>query len=191
MVDLRHSLPFLWYKMRAISSSSGSVTMVNDLTFLPVTVSQVYAMSAWRYAPPYDQYNLFYPPDAEDVAYWLAPSIYVHAILDQNGLLMAFCTFGVDGQVPGGDYSEVALDIGMGVRPDLTGQGNGLAFAEAVCGFACETFQPRLLRVTIASSNERAKRVWLKKGFRPIQQFLAEKTDVSFEIFTQAASTSS
>lgn len=163
----------------------------SELTFRPVTVSQIFAMSAWRYSAPYDLYNLFYPPDSEDVAYWLDPSIHVQAILNGNNLLVAFCTFGLDGQVPGGNYSAEALDIGMGVRPDLTGQSHGLAFAEAVCEFGCATFQPQMLRVTVASRNKRAMKVWTKKGFRPNQQFLATKTDMSFDILTLPVSPSS
>lgn len=153
-----------------------------DLHFQPITPSQIYAISVWRYPSPYEIYNLEYPPSAEDITYWLDPAYCVHSIVNRSGLLVAFCSFGQDGQVPGGDYSHPALDIGLGVRPDLTGKGLGHFFAKAVCSFACDSFSPQALRVTIASKNARAQRVWSKAGFHPVEQFIATHTDMSFQI---------
>lgn len=153
-----------------------------DLFFAPISPSQIFTISVWRYSPPYEIYNLYYPPSSKDVAYWLTPEFQVHAIKNTASQMVAFCSFGRDGQVPGGDYNIQALDIGMGVRPDLTGQGNGIFFAESVCSFARKAFHTRSLRVTVASKNVRALKVWSKVGFRPIDRFLATKTEISFEI---------
>lgn len=153
-----------------------------ELHFRPITPTQIYAISVWRYPPPYKIYNLEYPPSADDIAYWLDPAYCVHSIVNQAGLLVAFCSFGQDGQVPGGDYSDEALDIGLGVRPDLTGKGKGHLFAKAVCTFAYDLFSPQALRVTIASKNTRAQRVWSKAGFHSVEQFTAINTDMSFQV---------
>lgn len=46
--------------------------------------------------------------------------------------LVGFFSFGAEAQVPGGDYDNAkALDIGLGMRPDLTGKSLGLGFVEA------------------------------------------------------------
>lgn len=153
-----------------------------ELHFRPITPSQIYAISAWRYPPPYEIYNLEYPPSVEDINYWLDPAHCVHSIVNQSGLLVAFCSFGQDGQVPGGDYSDQALDIGLGVRPDLTGKGKGHFFTQAVCRFALNSFSPQALRVTIASRNARAQRVWSKADFHPVEQFTAINTNMSFQV---------
>ena len=88
--------------------------------------------------------------------------------------------FSPDGQVPGGDYRANALDIGMGLRPDLTGQGRGLMYVKAILDFAHRTFAPTAFRVTVAQFNKRALRVWEKAGFRAIQTFHSKHDGKTF-----------
>lgn len=141
----------------------------------PINPSQIGEMIQWQYEPPYDIYNLDSPldntPDA--ITYFSAPEIRCHAIVDENGRLLAFCTFGEDATVSGGDYSADALDIGLGVHPDYTGRGLGAEFVTAVIHFAHATFQPPMLRVTIAEFNTRAQRVWSQQGFTVQSRFVA------------------
>ena len=133
--------------------------------------ASAHAIVSWRYEPPYDVYNLD-PDDAEKAAQALMdPQNAYHTLSNQQGDLLAYCCFGADAQVPGGDYTDPALDIGLGVRPDLTGQGEGPAFASAVLEFAQRTFTPAMFRVTVAGFNKRALRVWEKAGFNPAQTF--------------------
>ena len=139
--------------------------------FKPMDEASIYKFVAWRYDPPYDIYNLENPPTEESIQYFLDPQNAYHSITDESGNLLASCSFGADGQVPGGDYSADALDIGLGVRPDLSGQGDGSLFVNAVIGFARDTFAPTILRVTVAEFNQRALRVWEKAGFRRVQIF--------------------
>ena len=144
-----------------------------QLRFRPLTASDVQAFAAWRYDAPYDIYNIAISADELEslIGYYTNPTCQAFAIDDQESQddLVAFCSFGADGQVPGGDYHEAALDIGMGVRPNLTGQGLGRQFALAVLGFAEHTFAPSRLRVTIAAFNIRAQRVWTQLGFELIE----------------------
>jgi RimJ/RimL family protein N-acetyltransferase len=124
----------------------------------------------WRYDPPYDIYNLDDAP--ESIQYALDPRNRFYVMRNESRGAIGFCSFGQDGQVPGGNYAEAALDIGMGVRPDLTGQGRGAVFAASVLHFARREFQPTAFRVTIAAFNQRAQRVWQKLGFHEIEQFV-------------------
>lgn len=144
----------------------------------PVSGAQARRFVCWRYAPPYDMYNIVADPGdeeavAEAAAYFLRPDVHCHTIVDERGELLAFFTFGADARVPGGDYSVEALDIGLGVRPDLTGRGLGSHFVQAVLDFAQQTFAPPLLRVTIAEFNLRAQRVWALQNFAVTQHFVA------------------
>lgn len=151
---------------------------MNDLTFAPVSLEQARQLVCWQYEPPYEMYNIV--KDCGDTAdmhrnanYFLQPDVQCHAITAVADELIGFCTFGRDAQVPGGDYAAPALDIGLGVRPDLTGQGHGTGIVTAVITFAIDTFAPPSLRVTIAETNTRAQRVWEKNGFVPLSRFVA------------------
>jgi len=154
------------------------------INFHPVTADNVRTFTAWRYEPPYDIYNLPHPPKSDDLAEWLDPEIHCHGMWTQADDLIAFCTFGLDGQVPGGDYGTDALDIGMAVRPDHTGRGLGRSIAASVIDFAQCTFDPPMLRVTIATFNQRAMAVWLGYSFEPRETFLSTtSTSREFQIF--------
>lgn len=163
-----------------------------QLRFRPLTASDVQVFATWRYDPPYDIYNIVVSTDELQnlIGYYTDPACQAYAIDDhesQDGLV-AFCSFGADAQVPGGDYSKVALDIGMGVRPDLTGHGLGHAFALAVIQLAERTFAPTHLRVTIAAFNIRAQRVWAKLGFEPVQTFASSYNAMPFIIYARRRS---
>jgi RimJ/RimL family protein N-acetyltransferase len=161
------------------------------LCFQPIDEAAIRTILIWRYERPYHIYNLSLHPDdpyvsAMEMDYFLTPAFAFQAIFDEETAeQVAFCSFGSDGQVTGGDYREEALDIGMGVRPDLTGKGLGAFFATAVIAFAIQTFQPPKLRVTIASFNQRAMRVWQKNGFHPVQTF-ENPSNMGFTIFTRS-----
>lgn len=154
-----------------------------QLQIVPIHETQVQQLVCWRYAPPYEVYNLDPNSDEATLAYFLDPANAYHAILDESGEMVGFCSFGTDGQVPGGDYRADALDIGMGMRPDLTGHGHGATFRDAVIAFALDNYAPPTLRVTIADFNQRAKRVWEKAGFEPVQRFRSEFSGLEFVVF--------
>ena len=135
----------------------------------PATDADVREFVAWRYHAPYDAYDITMDP-AEAVAYFLGAEVHCHTLVDADEVV-GFCTFGKDAQVPGGDYTVDALDIGLGVKPARTGSGDGHQFVAAVVEHAKGTFSPRLLRVSIAARNERALRVWSNAGFSETSRF--------------------
>ena len=153
------------------------------LRIVPITADFVREILSWRYEPPYDFYNFVIAPEnvEKEIAYFLAPENRFRQVM-RDGVPIAGFSLGLDGQVPGGDYSAEALDIGLGVRPDLTGQGLGSEIVRAVTDFAIKLDAPSALRVTIAAFNERALRVWQKAGFREVSRFTAEETTVPFII---------
>ncbi len=91
---------------------------------------------------------------------------------DPAPAVAGFVCFGVQAQVSGardaGLYAEDALDIGLGLRPDLTGQGLGKTFFAACLDHAIQTRQPATLRLAVASFNTRAIAVYRRAGFRPV-----------------------
>jgi [ribosomal protein S18]-alanine N-acetyltransferase len=135
----------------------------------PLQKDQALDVITWQYEPPYNVYNFNHRE--EELTYLLEPRHAFHALLNDSGGLEGFCSFGADGQVTGGNYHAEALDIGMGLRPALTGQGRGLDYAKAVLEYALTTYQPQKLRVTIMSFNWRARRVWEHLGFKFYDEF--------------------
>jgi ribosomal-protein-alanine N-acetyltransferase len=156
-----------------------------SLRFGPMDEAAARAIHGWRYEPPYDLYDLADEPLLGFLKAFLDPRNAYYAIIGEEEGLVAYCCFGPDARVPGGDYEPSAIDVGLGLRPDLTGQGQGLSYAQAVLDFARRT--PAALsaagvlpdaaadrlafRVTVAAFNRRARRVWEKAGFRVVQHF--------------------
>ena len=131
-------------------------------------------IASWRYEPPYDVYNADPDHVEEDVAYFLDPASGYYKILDAAGNILGFASFGPDGQVPGGDYSAEALDLGIGLAPELTGRGLGTEIVRAMLAFARQQFGPvTVFRTTVARFNERSQRVCEKLGFTVRQQITA------------------
>ncbi len=134
--------------------------------------------------PPYAIYNYMPQYLQEDVAYHIDSANNIYSMYREDELV-GYCSFGQDGRVPGGEYSELALDIGLMIKPELTGQGLGSEFIEDVIRFARKQFKPNQLRVTILTTNLRAIRVWEKSGFQKTQTFKREGDGLPFIIMTK------
>jgi [ribosomal protein S18]-alanine N-acetyltransferase len=134
----------------------------------------------WRYPAPYDCYDM----TGADPAFLLDPASGYYALAGADGLL-GFRSFGADGQVPGGEYDESALDTGGGLRPELTGRGLGRAAIGTGLEFGRQQFAPPAFRVTVATFNLRAQRVVQALGFQPAGRFAASTDGRSFEILVR------
>lgn len=156
------------------------------LTFRPLEKEQALAILHWRYSSPYDYYNFDAKNTKEVLRYLIDSNNAFNAILNKQGDLEGYCSFGADGQVPGGDYSTEALDIGMGIRPDLVGQGYGKQYAQAVARCGTNLCKAQRLRVTIAEFNKRAQRVWKQLGFEQEDRFVKMGSEERFVIMVCA-----
>lgn len=150
------------------------------LIFRQIEKEHALAILNWRYMPPYDYYNFDTDNIQKDLYYLLDSKNAFCAILNLRGELEGYCSFGSDGQVPGGDYSAEALDIGMGIRPDLVGQGRGKQYAQAVLRYGANQYRVQDLRVTIAEFNKRAQRVWEQLGFQQAERFIKFGSEEEF-----------
>jgi RimJ/RimL family protein N-acetyltransferase len=157
-----------------------------QLSYHPADEGSAREFLQWHYEPPYDIYNCP-PADLEEaLQYNIDPKNNVYAAFNQDDELVAYCSYGQDAQVPGGDYSEEALDIGLMVKPELTGQGLGAAFAKEVIQNGISLYGPGKMRVTIAAFNKRAIRTWEKNGFQQTQTFKRKSRDgMEFIIMTK------
>ena len=139
----------------------------------------------WKYEPPYDLYNHRPQEEESDLAYVLNPKNGFFSIHDESEEGIGFCSFGPDAQVPGGDYALDAVDIGLGIRPDLAGRGKGAAIIGAVLEFAAARFKPKRWRVTIAAFNKRARKAWAKAGFVETGEFIRKSDGRKFVILSK------
>jgi len=135
--------------------------------FVPMEEADARAILAWRYEGLYTIYNW---DDEDDPAEMLDRRSPHYAVKDGRGELVGFFAYGSSAQVwSSGEphlYSENnTITIGLGMRPDLTGKGLGLAFTQAGLDFARENFKPDFFRLYVLTFNERAIRVYERAGF--------------------------
>ncbi|WP_051287206.1 GNAT family N-acetyltransferase [Paenibacillus taiwanensis] len=129
----------------------------------------------WNYAPAYSMYNM--SDDIEEIQELLDGSYY--SVKNAGDELVGFFCFGENAQVNAGAsqgiyLDQTALDIGLGMRPDLTGQGKGTEFLIAGMDFTRKKFNPHKLRLSVAAFNNRAISLYKKVGFMPKSSFINE-----------------
>ena len=144
-----------------------------EFRFVPMSQRVAQEVSGWHYEPPYSFYDA--DQDPEDLAELLDSERrrgrYFSAF-DTSGALVGFFCFDLEGET---------VEIGLGLRPDLTGGGLGLRFVLAGLAFAQERFSPRAFRLSVATFNRRAIRVYEKAGFRPAGSFRQTTNGGEFE----------
>ena len=141
-----------------------------QFTFTLMNEMEAREVRTWHYAEPYEIYSMDSGSEEEGLAELLERRSPHYAVHNEEGALVAYFCFGTSAQVWQSEapalYSEDAtIDIGVGMRPDFTGQGLGLALVNAALDFARETFQPRHFRLFVHTFNERAIRVYERAGF--------------------------
>jgi [ribosomal protein S18]-alanine N-acetyltransferase len=138
---------------------------MTSYVFRPMSDQEAREISGWSYDPPYDFYDATSDPD--DLAELLDPERRregsYYAAFDERGSLVGFFQFKRDGRI---------IEVGLGLRPDLTGRKLGLGFMLAGLEFARRHFSPTGFRLTVATFNERAILVYERAGFRRREVFM-------------------
>lgn len=131
------------------------------------TAEDARQIAGWRYDGEYAFYNR--REDALEETFENDGSSF--SAFDEEGSLVGFFHFGDDGQIPTVEehvYEDDALDIGLGMRPDLCGKGLGLSFLREGLKFALKRFNVKTFRLSVAAFNERAVKVYGKAGFKTV-----------------------
>lgn len=131
------------------------------------------AIARWHYDEPYTFYDA--DQDPEDLAELLSAKARgdsYWAATDEQGDLRGFFSFKVVG---------TTVEIGLGMRPDLTGQGKGLGFTQCGLRFAMERYQPTVIILYVAAFNQRAIRLYEKVGFARVERLMRETNGGQFE----------
>jgi [ribosomal protein S18]-alanine N-acetyltransferase len=146
--------------------------MASSYVFTPMNDEEARAVVSWRYEAPYDFYDMANDPEGLEELLGPPDRREGYYAVRSDCELVGFFSFGPGGQLPSFDYPDDGyLDIGLGLRPDLTGKGLGLEFLLAGLEFGRRHFAPAGFRLAVATFNERAIQVYERAGFRRVTVF--------------------
>lgn len=135
----------------------GRVTFI----FRPMRWRDLPAIARWRYPDIYAFYDIGLGPL---VANMLAQSLLrltgaavYFTVVDEQSIIVGIFSF-----TP---VAPDAIEIGLGMRPDLTGRRLGVAFVEAGLDYGRREFHPKRFTLTVATFNDRARKVYERAGF--------------------------
>jgi len=132
-----------------------------------LTKEEAMEINTWTYEEPYSLYSF---SGEKEVIEELLDGTYYGCCDDQGDLIGYFC-FGANAQVPGGRDAnlyggEDVIDIGLGMKPALTGKGIGKEFFQAGIAFATKEFNAKMFRLSVATFNTRAITLYKNIGFK-------------------------
>jgi len=137
-----------------------------DFTIRAFTGADADEVASWRYPAPYDVYDLTEDPslDSEirDPARWGAT--WFAADDAEPGTLAGFLEL-VASESETEGATRVEVEVGLGLRPDLIGQGIGASFVDAALAFSRERWRPSTFALDVFPWNERAIRCYERAGF--------------------------
>lgn len=139
-----------------------------------LTKEEAMEINTWTYEEPYSLYSF---SGEKEVIEELLDGTYYGCCDDQGDLIGYFC-FGENAQVPGGRDAnlyggEDLIDIGLGMKPALTGKGMGKEFFQAGIAFATKEFNAKMFRLSVATFNTRAITLYKNIGFKQGTIFLS------------------
>jgi [ribosomal protein S18]-alanine N-acetyltransferase len=129
-----------------------------ELRIGPLRQEEAEAIAEWRYPEPYSFYD--WTADPDDLRELLDPALRgdaYWAVRDEANELVGYFDFK--------PKDEQTVEIGLGLRPDLTGRGIGGSFLAAGLEFARTRFAPARFVLSVATFNDRAIKVYERAGF--------------------------
>ena len=150
-----------------------------------MTLAMAKEISSWQYSGEYAVYSF---DESEEAVSELMGGEYVACLGEDQRLAGYFC-FGVSARIPTMEsdaYELDALDIGLGLRPDICGAGLGQAFMQVGMAYAGERLNATRLRLTVACFNKRAIRLYEKMGFAAIKEVRHKRSGRPFYVMVRA-----
>ncbi|GIO25563.1 GNAT family N-acetyltransferase [Ornithinibacillus bavariensis] len=143
-----------------------------ELTTCRIKENIAIEILTWKYEKPYDFYNNVLSGEA---ILELMSNSY-RAVLHKQEVIGFFCT-GRDAQVPKGHevnaYADSCVDIGIGMKPELTGKGIGTIFLRFILQEVLREAKGNI-RLTVAEFNLRAIRLYEKFNFIKQSEFVRD-----------------
>jgi RimJ/RimL family protein N-acetyltransferase len=120
------------------------VEVTPQLAVRPLTIEDGMDIAGWRYPGPWAVYDALEAP-RPDEGYW--------AICDEDDRLVGFCCLGDAARPVGLEGVPGVLEVAIGVRPELTGQGLGAEVGRVAVGYARQVSDGRRLRCAVRDWN--------------------------------------
>lgn len=143
-----------------------------DYFLRPMSPAHAHAVERWRYPEDYAFCNM--EADPEDLREFLDFEKWEpdtkFAVTDGSGDLVGFFEFVT---------RDGVTEVGLGLRPDRAGHGFGREFLRVGLRFAVERFNPRRLKLSVATFNQRAIKVYVRVGFAVTQRFVQKPTEAN------------
>ncbi|URZ86630.1 GNAT family N-acetyltransferase [Floricoccus penangensis] len=116
----------------------------------------------WKYEEPFSFYNMTEDPEdyKELISAQGRGKNYYQVLLD-NELIGYFCLF----------KSGDGLEIGLGLKPNLTGKGIGDQFFQIILDYINQNFKVKQINLAVAEFNKRAHKLYLNHGFKDIELY--------------------
>ena len=127
--------------------------------------------SNWHYEGKYSFYDI--AADEDDLAEFLNPlerGEKYFSVRFRNEEIGFFCF----------DNETGSVDIGLGMKPELTGKGLGLDFLESGLNYAISKYNPENITLSVATFNERAIKLYIKAGFETTGTFMQDTNGSRF-----------
>lgn len=139
-------------------------------------------ISAWSYPKPYELYSF---DGSVDVISELLGGEYKSVYSDKE--LFGYCCIGKSAQVPIKESVESynaldAIDVGLGMKPCNTARGLGREFVDFILSCVRRDYPSRIIRLTVASFNKRAIKVYSSLGFKKTHEFIRPQNKMEFII---------
>jgi [ribosomal protein S18]-alanine N-acetyltransferase len=156
-----------------------------ELIIKPMNYEQAMYISQWQYEEPYSIYSM---DGSEECISELLNGFY-YSVVEKDGQIIGYYCLGESAQVPAGSQfgaydNKKFTDIGLGMRPDICGQGMGSKFLHEGIRFAKENLAAAAFRLTVASFNKRAINAYRKLGFKEDIYFVRTSDTGSLEFIT-------
>lgn len=145
--------------------------------FIPLTEAHCRDICTWSYPMPYHTYNwpsweTMLAQQDEFADEQLREEQY-RAIVDKSGLMWGFVQF----------FPIVGVTrIGLGMRPELCGQGHGIAFVQAITAEARRRTPANEIDLEVLAWNVRAYRVYQQAGYEQTDTY-TKTTPTGKELF--------
>ncbi|WEV51233.1 GNAT family N-acetyltransferase [Lactobacillus sp. ESL0731] len=122
----------------------------------------------WHYDGQYAFYDM--TADPEDYEELVTPKLRqnnYYQVLNDNKLIGFFV-------IESADKNQGVYELGLGMKPNLTGQGKGQEFLRQILAFVTSKFAITELILDVAEFNVRAQKVYQHLGFIPVKKHQQE-----------------
>ncbi|WP_061994354.1 GNAT family N-acetyltransferase [Clostridium sp. ATCC 25772] len=148
-----------------------------DFNFRPMDNKYAKEILNWHYDKEYSFYDMEF--DSEDLEeflmnmkrnYWENKFV----VLNKNENLIGIFSY---------EFKDNVMEIGLGLKPNLTGKGIGESYIRAGIEYGKNKFKynKNIIKLAVASFNKRAIKVYERLGFKETGRYIENISDKKYE----------